>query len=127
MNQIKKNGNVFTGCAKFFCRKKTSVSNSLYNIKKIIGCIFLTLGIVSAATCYYVLFFNREPISGSVPLTYNPAPAKNDFNITVFGDWMQAVGPLDEIAQKATENKSAFAVCLGDFVKQFVPSQNLGH
>ena len=92
-------------------------NNNLHVLRRLFGCILLVAGLLSAAACYFVLFFTQTPASGAVPLSYNPEPAKTDFNITVFGDWMQAAGPLDAIAQKAQDNKSVFAVCLGDFVK----------
>ena len=89
----------------------------LCTIRKVTGFSLLIAGVLSAAICYYILFFTQTPIPGDMPLTYNPAPQKKDFKITVFGDWMLASGPLDKIAEKADKDGSVFAVCLGDFVK----------
>ena len=89
---------------------------------KIAGSLFLILGILLAAACYYVLYMTARPSEYLAPPAYNPAPGTNDFKVTVFGDWMLHGGAIKKIAAESQQRNASFAVCLGDFVHPAQPS-----
>lgn len=89
---------------------------------KIAGIVFFVAGLLIAAACYYTLYVTTKPAEYLAPPAYNPAPGKNDFKITVFGDWMLHEGAIGKIAAESHRRNAAFAVCLGDFVHPAQPS-----
>lgn len=101
---------------------RNSLSKFWTIIRKPLIWTFFLSGFLLAAACYYTLFFTTMPTERMAPPAYNKAPGKNDFKITVFGDWMLYSGAIEKIAAESEKRKSDFAVCLGDFVHPAQPS-----